>query len=104
MSRLIDADELNKTLGIDSDSCSTCSWGYRGRCSRGCDFEDACCAIEDAPAIDPVKHGHWVWKKPSDDCRCSNCGKIADQKYPYCPWCGARMKGEEDEERLNAIE
>lgn len=52
--RLIDADELNKTLGIDSDSCSTCSWGYRGRCSRGCDFEDACCAIEDAPAIDAV--------------------------------------------------
>lgn len=49
------------------------------------------------PTIDPVKHGHWVWKKPSDDCRCSNCGKIADQKYPYCPWCGARMKGEEDE-------
>ena len=54
MSRIIDADELNKTLGIDSDSCSTCSWGYRGRCSRGCDFEDACCAIEDAPAIDAV--------------------------------------------------
>lgn len=52
--RLIDADELNKTLGIDSDSCSTCSWGYRGRCSRGCDFEDACCAIEDAPTIDAV--------------------------------------------------
>lgn len=52
--RLIDADALNKTLGIDSDSCSTCSWGYRGRCSRGCDFEDACCAIEDAPAIDAV--------------------------------------------------
>ena len=47
-----------------------------------------------------VKHGHWVWKKPSDDCRCSNCGKIADQKYPYCPWCGARMaEGEEDEQR-----
>lgn len=52
--RLIDADELNKTLGIDSDSCSMCSWGYRGRCSRGCDFEDACCAIDDAPTIDAV--------------------------------------------------
>lgn len=55
MRRLIDAYELNKTLGIDSDRCSTCSWGYRGRCSRGCDFEDACCAIEDAPTIDAVE-------------------------------------------------
>lgn len=41
--------------------------------------------------------GHWVWEKPSDDCRCSNCGNIADQKYPYCPWCGATMRGEENE-------
>ncbi len=42
-----------------------------------------------------VNHGHWVWKKPSDDCRCSNCRKIADQKYPYCPNCGADMRGDQ---------
>ena len=37
------------------------------------------------------KRGHWVWEKPSDDCRCSNCGKIVDQRYPYCPWCKTKM-------------
>lgn len=101
--RLIDADELNKTLGIDSDSCSTCSWGYRGRCSRGCDFEDACCAIEDAPAIDPVKHGRWEKdEKASKDhfeqiFICSNChnmeawGWTEVDTYKYCPNCGAKM-------------
>lgn len=23
---------------------------------------------------------------------CSNCGQQSINKYPYCPWCGARMK------------
>lgn len=33
---------------------------------------------------------HWIWEKPSDDCRCSSCGRIVDQRYPYCPWCGKK--------------
>lgn len=76
--RLIDADALNKTLGIDSDSCSTCSWGYRGRCSRGCDFEDACCAIEDAPTIDAVPV-----------VRCKDCiyYRKSDKGHPDADWC-----------------
>lgn len=102
--RLIDADELNKTLGIDSDSCSTCSWGYRWRCSRGCDFEDACCAIEDAPAIDPVKHGHWI--EIDDELitgTCSVCGWDAIFAetdvvgMSYCPNCGAKMDEVDDD-------
>ena len=34
---------------------------------------------------------HWIWKNPSDDCQCSNCGMIVAQRYPNCPWCGKKM-------------
>lgn len=37
-------------------------------------------------------------------CRCSECGRYDTRPYLYyfdepnfCSWCGARMKGEEDE-------
>ena len=26
--------------------------------------------------------------------RCSKCGQRSINKYPYCMWCGSRMKGE----------
>lgn len=48
----------------------------------------------------PVKHGHW-----KEDSTCSVCGKKAiekiifsgetiwEDKYDYCPHCGAKMDG-----------
>jgi len=75
--------------------------------------------IENAPTIDPVKHGKWIEKtwhsrggyrylkcecgkehcieKPIDDIVdiCSECGKINEASFRnYCPNCGARMDGE----------
>lgn len=59
--------------------------------------------LKELPTIDPVKHGRWVehaweWHK------CSVCGETApsdDMVYeyltPYCPYCGAKMDGGEDE-------
>ena len=52
--RLIDADKLLDTLGIDSLDCEKCSWGNFDYCKRGSDFVDACSAIEDAPTVDAV--------------------------------------------------
>lgn len=74
--------------------------------------------IENAPTIDPVKHGKWIEKtwhsrggyrylkcecgkehcieKPIDDIVdiCSECGKINEASFRnYCPNCGARMTG-----------
>lgn len=54
----------------------------------------------------PVKYGRWkAVKDGEDDYRriCSCCGEDApyDESddayliYPYCPWCGAEMYGEE---------
>jgi hypothetical protein len=53
--RLIDADALTQKLGITDMDCCKCEWyskAYR-RCNRGCDFEDVCTAIDDAPTIEP---------------------------------------------------
>ena len=93
------SDIISREAAIKAiDDLPNCYNGYSDTYDKACIIG----VLEELPSAE--KHGHWVWKKPSDDCRCSNCGKIADQKYPYCPWCWARMEGEEDEERLNAIE
>lgn len=68
--------------------------------------------IEEAPTVDPVKHGHWEEENTrthSMQFKCSVCGRIAyypqnhhstEPKrcgYAYCPNCGARMDGGKDE-------
>lgn len=112
--RLIDADALMQTLGITDMDCVRCAWyskAYR-QCKRGGDFEDACCAIEDAPTIEAVperKKGRWVQMKDEKTnswwWECSECGKYPlksvfhryDELSKYCPHCGASMmKGAED--------
>lgn len=106
--RLIDGDALTETLGITDMDCNKCAWCDKewSRCKRGSDFEDACCAIENAPTIEERK-GKWIREtkhyKDSEqefyyyEERCSKCGtkrKIGWAEVRYCPNCGARMKGE----------
>lgn len=58
--------------------------------------------------VEPIKHGHW--EVVSDGyggkayiCECSECTdtvwvyKDADRKWNYCPNCGAKMDGEEQD-------
>ena len=103
--RLIDADALMKTLGITDMDCDKCAWCDRewSRCKRGSDFEDACCAIENAPTIEERKNGKW--RRRLVDCgfnadwHCSRCGwktSLEEHGYNFCPNCGADMRGEED--------
>lgn len=71
--------------------------------------------------VQPVKHGHWVEKEAYEEDRqmgfnfqivCSNCDEQNSvlyfdenseptEKYfmrtPWCPWCGARMKSDNNE-------
>ncbi len=60
--------------------------------------------IKDVPSADvaPVRHGHWIKNDPHCDglaflWNCSECGEESDEGYRYCPACGARMDGENDE-------
>jgi len=34
-------------------------------------------------------------------CICGGCGKLINEKYYYCPWCGYSKVAEESEEALN---
>lgn len=96
--RLIDKDALMQSLGITDMDCDKCAW-YASEwncCKRGGEFEDACCAIENAPTIEERKTGKWIIKGfPT----CSICKGDAPHEWDYCPNCGARMvqEGEDND-------
>ena len=57
-----------------------------------------------AMRADPVKHGRWEYIGGYGyQYRCSNCVKCAEHRSAYCPNCGARMEGEEDERNSDVI-
>lgn len=109
--RLIDADALAKKLGMASkcEDCPNCT--QIKFCGLSQELMEVCDAIEDAPTIDPVKHGMWepvgstimgdsfgelAWGKMY---RCSECGFVRhvikdSEHYKFCPNCGADMRGE----------
>lgn len=100
MSRYIDADELIRK--IDEHEC----YSYDPEVSRICEL------INDAPTLDvePVRHGRWI-KSKAGGVLCSECysyapnvekgafttRRIEQEKSAYCPYCGARMDGGNDE-------
>ena len=54
--------------------------------------------IDNAPTVDPVKHGKWIMDFLSGYRRkhykCSVCGKRSANASFYCPYCGAKMDEE----------
>ena len=57
--------------------------------------------LEGMPAIDaqPVRHGCWLFyaQKNGYLWKCSKCKGNFDQQFSYCPHCGSRMDGENNE-------
>lgn len=66
-------------------------------------------AIFELPAADvaPVRHGRWKYNTDFQVWNCSECGEnphkgtgvvVVEENLPaYCPHCGARMEGAENE-------
>ena len=84
--------------------CVGCN-SYHGVRCRACGTGDAIDMIEDAPAADvaPVVHGRWVPTKAPfmNECEdCSVCGyrTVWGHRYNYCPNCGAKMDGGDNDE------
>ena len=85
--RLIDADALRDEIAVLFERNPNLIDGWLAYA-----VEDT---IDDAPTIDPVKHGRWI-KWEGDVLTCSNCKhywiQSGDQyDFNYCPYCGARM-------------
>ena len=96
--RLIDANNLIEE--IREERCYNCRNFKDMKCDY-CGTADYIYMIEDMPAADvePVRHGRWI-ASHDEFCACSIC------KYPfyvgwnqanYCPNCGCRMDGGDDE-------
>ena len=74
-------------------------------------FDEAVTRVENFPAADvaPVVHGRWddsgryTFPSGNTAVRCTNCGcALTESEYRlnnwnYCPVCGAKMDGGEDE-------
>ena len=94
--RLIDADTLlekKQKFWIDTPAVFDHSDGYYVTAVYTSD-------IEKAPTIDvnsePIYHAKWLqFTLGSVITYCSRCGASGNQRYKYCPNCGATM----DEER-----
>ena len=97
MARLIDADALKAEWPEPTD------WMDRDQVL--CHITWFRAVIDNMPTIDPVKHGKWIDRRSiaaMNRYECSACKRttIVDEfmgkpMYAYCPWCGARMKGDE---------
>ena len=69
----------------------------------GRDLEDTSpCEQFISKDVEPVKHGHWVKEKPDVlihwHCSvCENCYYLEEPNANYCPNCGAKMDGGDNE-------
>lgn len=87
MPRYIDADLLKQRF---CDSCldHICLFNDGKLC-------DECKIISTFEAADvaPVVHAHWIIYEHTMGkvYQCRNCMEVVNQKWAYCPYCGAKM-------------
>jgi hypothetical protein len=61
--------------------------------------DEVAMAVENAPTIDPVRHGRWEVIDAEEPRRygCSECKRLSWYMENYCPNCGAKMDEEEND-------
>lgn len=88
--RLIDADALDDTfIRLNADNWQL-TWGEHKRMES---------VLFEMPTIDavPVRHGKWISDAIVTYCSVCKFGKRDERRYAYCPNCGARMDGGDDD-------
>lgn len=92
------ADYIERQAAIE-----LCDWYQHEFCECDYAFGELANELHKLPSADvqPVRHGKWVKKWHTGfhmelSC-CSVCGHYAAILWDYCPACGARMGGEQNE-------
>lgn len=96
MSRYIDADALREKVLYHADTMN-----HAGNHEHAKAFNYCLCMIDDMPTADvvEVEHGKWI-EDDSGAMYCTACClyPLFASKTDYCPNCGAKMDGREEEE------
>lgn len=59
------------------------------------EIQGVLCAIDKMPTIE--KKGKWKYLEKWGLFECSACGgQMVRNAFIYCPWCGAKMRGEDE--------
>lgn len=100
--RLIDADKLKRRV----QSVATEAWKLKLEAKVETTLNQFLDYVEQSPTIDAVEVVHGKWRRKMVDSGfnidwvCSKCGyRVMTDfvSYSYCPNCGAKMKGEDDD-------
>ncbi len=94
MARMIDADELMKSI---EDNCYSVSQKHNS-IEKGMTLNGIKQCIEEQPTVDaePIRHGNWI-RNGVFCANCSECGKNSVDIGKYCSNCGAKMEEHENE-------
>ena len=96
--KYITVDETSDIMSEDFEN------KHQWELSRNCFINDAIKHIQEQPTIEaePVVHGEWI--RPTmingvnfDIPHCSVCRTVPCDEGKYCPNCGAKMKGANDD-------
>ena len=88
--RYIDAEKLTEEMWQEIRSFSSNGEIYDGA--------DALLTVKNQPTADVRENVKAYWKNVNDEYySCSYCGGCSDIAYHYCPWCGADMRGANDD-------